>query len=296
MDRIDALRLFVSVAEFGSFTKGAEREAITPGAASKQITALEGRLQSRLFERTTRSVRLTDAGSALLDRVKPWLAEYEALEEGLTEESAAPAGLLRISAPVDFGAAQLMTPIAQFMAKWPAVDVRLSLADRMIDLVDEGYDVAVRIGNLPDSALIARRLAPACLVTVASPEYLAAAGRPAHPSDLAGHDVIIDRNKPAPQLLKFSKGKDEVEVKVRGRLTLNGARAAVEAAATGVGIVCTPRYAAVPALKDGRVVEILPDWQPEHRFLWAVFPSNRYLTHRVRLFVDFLAQHFNDRI
>lgn len=296
LDRIDALRLFVSVAEFGSFTKAAEREAITPGAASKQITALESRLQSRLFERTTRSVRLTDAGSALLDRVKPWLAEYEALEDGLAEDSAAPAGLLRVSAPVDFGAARLMAPIAEFMAQWPAVDVRLSLADRMIDLVDEGYDVAIRIGNLPDSALIARRLAPACLATVASPEYLAAAGAPKHPSDLAAHDVIIDRNKPAPQLLKFTRDAEEVEVKVRGRLTLNGARAAVEAAASGVGIACAPRYAAIDALEEGRVVAVLPDWQPDHRFLWAVFPSNRYLAHRVRLFVDFLAHHFQDRV
>lgn len=296
MDRIDALRLFSSVAELGSFTQAAEREGMTPGAASKQITALEGRLQARLFERTTRSVRLTEAGAALLDRVRPWLAEYDALEEGVADARSAPAGLLRVTASVDFGARQLMHPIATFMALWPGVEVRLSLVDRMVDLVEEGFDVGVRIGNLDDSALIARRLAPACMSLVASPAYLAARGTPQHPSELAAHDLIIDRNKPAPQQLKFTRGGEEVDVRVSGRLTLNGASAAVEAAAAGVGIACSPRYAAEAALADGRVLPLLPDWDPDHRNLWAVFPSSRYLTHRVRLFVDHLAEHFTGSI
>jgi DNA-binding transcriptional LysR family regulator len=296
MDRIDSLKLFCSVAELESFTKAADREGVTPGAASKQITALEARLQARLFERTTRSVRLTDAGTALLDRVRPWLDEYTALEEGVAEARSAPAGLLRVAAPVDFGAHQLMAPIASFMSTWPAVEVRLSLADRMVDLVDEGFDLAIRIGNLPDSALIARQLAPACLVTIASPSYIAAAGLPDHPSELANHDVIIDRNVPSPQSMEFSRGEESVDVRVKGRLSLNGARAATEAAIAGVGIVTTPLYAAEEALADGSVVRILTGWEPEHRHLWAVFPSSRYLTHRVRLFVDHLSGHFKSRI
>jgi DNA-binding transcriptional LysR family regulator len=296
MDRIDALRLFSSVAELGSFTRAAEREGITPGSASKQITALENRMQSRLFERTTRSVRLTDAGSALLDRLVPWLNEYDAFEDGIAEARTAPAGLLRVTAPVDFGTSRLMEPIAEFMTKWPGVEVRLSLSDRMVDLVDEGFDLAVRIGNLPDSSLIARQLAPACIASIASPAYLARAGTPKHPDDLARHDVIIDRNKPASQLLRFTRAEETVDVRIRGRLTLNGARAAVEAAASGVGITCSPRYAAREALASGRVVPVLEDWEPEHRNLWAVFPSNRYMTHRVRLFADFLSGHFSARI
>lgn len=296
MDRIDALRLFSSVAELGSFTQASEREGITPGAASKQITALETRLQARLFERTTRSVRLTEAGAALLDRVRPWLSEYDALEEGVADARSAPAGLLRVTASVDFGARQLMRPIASFMTLWPGVEVRLSLADRMVDLVEDGFDVGVRIGNLDDSALIARRLAPACMIAVASPAYIAARGAPLHPSELAAHDVIIDRNKPALQQLKFTRGEETVDVRVTGRLTLNGASAAIEAAAAGVGIACSPRYAAEAALADGRVVPLMPDWQPDHRNLWAVFPSSRYLTHRVRLFVDHLAEHFTDNV
>jgi DNA-binding transcriptional LysR family regulator len=296
MDRIDALRLFASVSELGSFTKAAEKEGMTPGAASKQITALETRLQARLLERTTRSVRLTDAGQALLDRVRPWLAEYESLEDGVAEARAAPAGLIRITAPVDFGASGLMKPIAQFMAQWPAVEVRLSLADRMVDLVNEGFDLAVRIGNLPDSALIAKRLAPACMCVVASPDYLAGAGTPSHPGELAEHDIIIDRNKPAPNSLKLTKDDHEVDVRVSGRLVLNGASAAIEAAAAGVGIACSPAYAAKEALTEGRVVPLLDGWEPEHRHLWAVFPSNRYMTHRVRLFADFLGEYFGERI
>ncbi len=296
MDRIDALRLFCSVAELGSFTQAAEREGITPGAASKQITALETRLQARLFERTTRSVRLTDAGTALQDRVKPWLHEYDALEEGIAEVSAAPAGILRVAAPVDFGARKLIGPVTSFMDRWPGVDVRLTMSDRMVDLVNEGFDVGVRLGNLTDSALIARQLAPAPMVIIASQAYLQGAGTPQHPDDLTSHDVIIDRNAATPQMLSFTRGDDQRDVRVKGRLTLNGAICAVEAAAAGAGIACAPGWAAEEAIKQGRVEPILCDWEPEHRDLWAVFPSSRYLTHRVRLFVDHLADVFKPGI
>ncbi|PWE18896.1 LysR family transcriptional regulator [Marinicauda salina] len=296
MDRIDALRLFSAVAELESFTRAAARLGMTPGAASKQISALEDRMQARLLERTTRSVRLTDAGRALLERVRPWLAEYEAIEEGLADDNAAAAGALRISAPVDFGASKLIEPVTAFMEKWPAVEIRLELGDRMVDLVDEGYDLAVRIGQLADSSLIAKRLAEAPLALIASPDYLDARGAPAHPADLSAHACVIDRNKPAPNLWKFTRGADAVEARVDGRLTLNGAKAAVAAASAGAGIACPPAWSAEDALAAGRVVPVLPDWTPDHRDLWAVFPSNRFLAQRVRLFVDFLADWFRDGV
>lgn len=292
MDRIDSLKLFTAVAELESFTRAAERLGMTPGAASKQISALEERLQVRLLERTTRSVRLTDAGQALLDRVRPWLVEYEGIEHGLAAETAKAAGTLRISAPVDFGASKLIPPAIAFMEKWPEVEVRLEFSDRMVDLVDEGYDLSVRIGHLGDSTLIAKRLAPACLAVIASPGYLEREGMPSHPDELIRHACIIDRNKPAPNLWRFTRGSQVVEAKVQGRLTLNGARAAVSAAAEGAGIACPPAWAAEEALAAGRVVRLLDGWEPDHRDLWAVFPSNRYLAHRVRLFVDFLADWF----
>jgi DNA-binding transcriptional LysR family regulator len=294
MDRIDSLRLFVAVAELGSFTKAAEKEGMTPGAASKQITALESRLQARLLERTTRSVRLTDAGDALLERIRPWLREFETIENGFAEDDAAPVGILRISAPVDFGARILMPVVSEFMRQWPGLDVRLSMADRMVDLVDEGFDLAVRIGHLTDSTLIAKKLAPACMSLVASPAYIELRGAPENPSDLSSHDCVIDRNKPASQLWKFFQGDKAEEIKVSGRITLNGATAAIEAAGQGLGIACSPSWAARQALADGRIVPVLPNWEPDHRDLWAVFPSNRYLAHRVRLFVDHLAEAFRD--
>lgn len=294
MDRIDALRLFATVAELESFTKAADRQGLTPGAASKQISALEDRMQARLLERTTRSVRLTDAGRALLDRVRPWLSEYEAIENGLVADQAAAAGVLRVSAPVDFGAERLIEPVTAFMERWPSVEVRLELADRMVDLVDEGYDVAVRIGALTDSSLIAKRLADAPMTVVASPAYLQAAGMPAHPSELSRHDCIIDRNKPAPNLWRFHRGDESVEAKINGRMSLNGARAAVAAACAGAGIACPPAWSATHALQAGKVVRVLDDWSPDERELWALFPSNRYLAHRVRLFVDHLAVWFKD--
>jgi DNA-binding transcriptional LysR family regulator len=294
MDRIDAFRLFTAVAELESFTRAADRVGLTPGAASKQIAALEDRVQARLLERTTRSVRLTDAGRALLDRVRPWIAEYEAIENGLVADQAAAAGVLRISAPVDFGANRLVEPVTAFMERWPHVEVRLELADRMVDLVDEGYDLAVRLGHLTDSSLIAKRLADAPMSVVASPAYLERHGEPQHPSELAHHACIVDRNKPAPNLWKFTRGAQSVEAKIAGRLSLNGARASVAAACAGAGIACSPAWAAKAALADGRCREILSGWAPDHRDLWAVFPSNRYLAHRVRLFVDHLADWFKD--
>ncbi len=294
MDRIDALRLFAAVAELESFTRAAERQGLTPGAASKQIAALEDRMQARLLERTTRSVRLTDAGRALLDRIEPWLVEYEAIENGLAAEQGAAAGVLRVAAPVDFGAERLVEPVTAFMTRWPSVEVRLELSDRMVDLVDEGYDLAVRIGQLTDSSLIAKRLADAPMAVVASPDYLAGAGAPDHPRALSAHDCIIDRNKPAPNLWRFEQGKDAAEVKVKGRMSLNGARAAVAAACAGAGVACSPAWAAADAIRDGRVTSLLTDWKADDRDLWAVFPSNRYLAHRVRLFVDHLADWFKD--
>ncbi len=294
MDRIDAFRLFTAVAELESFTRAADRLGLTPGAASKQIAALEDRVQARLLERTTRSVRLTDAGRALLDRVRPWIAEYEAIENGLVADQAAAAGVLRISAPVDFGANRLVEPVTAFMERWPNVEVRLELADRMVDLVDEGYDLAVRLGHLNDSSLIAKRLADAPMSVVASPAYLERHGEPQHPGELARHACIIDRNKPAPNLWKFTRREESVEAKIAGRLSLNGARASVAAACAGAGIACSPAWAAKQALADGRCREILTGWAPDHRDLWAVFPSNRYLAHRVRLFVDHLADWFKD--
>lgn len=294
MDRIDALHLFATVAELESFTRAAERQGLTPGAASKQISALEDRMQARLLERTTRSVRLTDAGRALLDRVRPWLAEYEVIENGLVAEQAAAAGILRVAAPVDFGAERLLAPVTAFMERWPSVEVRLELADRMVDLVDEGFDVAVRLGALTDSSLIAKKLSDAPMALVASPAYLKAAGAPADPSELSRHACIVDRNRPAPNLWRFHRGEETAEAKISGRLSLNGARAAVAAACSGAGIACPPAWSAEAALQDGRVVAVLPDWTPDGRELWALFPSNRYLAHRVRLFVDHLAVWFKD--
>ncbi|WP_040758495.1 LysR family transcriptional regulator [Woodsholea maritima] len=294
MDRIDALHLFATVAELESFTKAAERMNLTPGAASKQVSALEERLQVRLLERTTRSVRLTDGGKALLERVRPWLQEYESIEQGMSCETHAPAGRLRISAPTDFGVQKLIDPVTAFMKQWPQVEVLLDLSDRMVDLVDEGYDLAVRIGHLSDSSLIAKRLSHSRMAVFASTHYLEAAGTPTHPKDLGHHHCIIDRNKPTPYQWVFQKGGDTQVIKVDGPLSLNGARAAVKAACAGMGIACSPDWAAREALEQEGVVRILQEWEPDHRDLWAVFPSNRYLTHRVRLFVDFLGDWFKD--
>lgn len=292
MDRIEAMRLFAAVAEHGSFSEAARRAGVSPAHVSKAVAKLEGHLGARLLERTTRSVALTAEGAAYLDRLGSVLSELDALEEGVRASHAAPAGVLRLSAPVAFGARRLTPVLLDFLDAHPGVEARLSLNDRMVDLVDEGFDLAVRIGVLPDSSLIARRLAPARLILAARPDNPAV--DIAHPDGLSGHACVMDMNYPTPRRWRFSNGAETVEAAVGGRLQVNNAEAALEAALQGRGAVLTPSFVAADAIAEGRLVRLLPGWEPEHRDIWAVFPQNRLLAARVRLFVDHLVGAFGE--
>jgi DNA-binding transcriptional LysR family regulator len=291
MDRVDEINAFVGVADARSFTQAARRLGVSSAQVSKLVARLENRLGARLLNRTTRDVSLTDTGRAYLERAKTLLEDFEALE-GLVRDQDGPRGLLKISAPMSFGANQLTPALLDFAAAYPEVALDVSQTDRVVNLVEEGFDVAVRIGQLPDSSLIARRLAPVRIVTLASPEYLQRAGTPLAPQDLAGHEAIIDTNLSDPFVWTYGSGAGQADVRVHGRLRFAGADACVAAARRGLGVASTPAFAAADDLRSGRLVPLLCAYEPLLIHVHAVYPHGRHLAAKVRAFVDFLAERY----
>lgn len=291
MDRFDEINAFAAVADARSFTRAARRLGVSSAQVSKLVARLENRLGARLLNRTTRDVSLTDTGRAYLERARTLLDDFDALE-GLVRDQSGPKGLLKVSAPMSFGTNQLTPALLDFAAAYPEVSLEVSQTDRMVNLVEEGFDVAVRIGQLPDSSLIARRLAPVRIVTCAAPAYLQAAGAPAEPQDLARHECIIDTNMREPFVWTFGQDGEPREARVHGRLRFAGADACVAAARRGLGIASTPAFAAADDLRDGRLIPLLCAYEPQLVFVHAVYPHARHLAAKVRVFVDFLAERY----
>jgi DNA-binding transcriptional LysR family regulator len=291
MDRFDEINAFAAVSDARSFTKAARRLGVSSAQVSKLVARLENRLGARLLNRTTRDVSLTDTGRAYLERARTLLEDFDALE-GLVRDQDGPRGLLRVSAPLSFGTSQLTPALLDFAGAYPDVALEVSQTDRMVNLVEEGFDVAVRIGQLPDSSLIARRLAPVRIVTCASPEYLQRTGTPLEPQDLAGHEAIIDTNAREPFVWSYGVGGETHEVRVHGRLRFAGADACVAAARRGLGVASTPAFAAADDLRAGRLVPLLCAFEPQLIHIHAVYPHGRHLAAKIRAFVDFLAERY----
>jgi DNA-binding transcriptional LysR family regulator len=291
MDRLDEMAAFAAVADARSFTQGARRLGVSSAQVSKLVARLEDRLGARLLNRTTRDVSLTDTGRAYLERARILLEDFEALEGSVRDETG-PRGLLRISAPVAFGAKQLGPALLDFAEAYPEVSIEVSYADRMVNLVDEGFDVGVRIGQLTDSSLIARKLAPVRMVTCASPSYLQAHGTPQSPADLAAHEAIIDLNVRDPQIWTYGAESECMETRVHGRLRFASAEACLAAAERGFGIARAPDFVAADSLKAGRLSTLLCNFESEMVHVHAVYPHARHLAAKVRVFVDFLAKRY----
>ena len=292
MDRFDEISAFAAVADARSFTQGARRLGVSSAQVSKLVARLENRLGARLLNRTTRDVSLTDTGRAYLERARSLLEDFEALEGSVRDQSG-PRGLLKISAPVSFGASQLTPALLDFAAAYPEVSLDVSSTDRMVNLVEEGFDVGVRIGQLTDSSVIARKLAAVRMVTCAAPTYLQAAGTPATPHDLAKHEAILDSNVRDPMVWSYGGHADHYEVRVHGRLKFGGADACVAAARRGLGITRTPAFAAAEDLRAGRLTPLLCAYEPQLIHVHAVYPHARHLAAKVRAFVDFLAERYS---
>lgn len=294
MDRVHELEVFVGVAEAGSFTRAAARLRISPPAATRAIASLEERLGARLLNRTTRSLSLTESGLRFLESAKRLLAELEAAERAAAGERAAPSGHLAVTAPVTFGRSVLAPVASAFLRAHPDVTASLTLVDRVVNLVEEGFDVAVRIGRLPDSTLVARRVGEVQHVLVASPGYLRERGAPASPAELEGHAVIAFTGLMPNREWRFVDGGAAGRVALRPRLELNDAIAAIAAAEAGDGITLALSYMVADRIADRRLVPVLQRCAPPPVPVQLVYPQARLVASKVRAFADFAAPRLRD--
>lgn len=292
MDRLDAIRLFVRVAESGSFSAVARESNIGQPAVSKQVAALEQHLGAQLMHRTSRSLTLTEAGQAFYEAGVKLLSDLEAAESLVGAGQSRPSGLLRVSLSAGFGRMHVVPLVPAFHARYPDVEVETLVSDRFVDLVEEGIDLAVRIGELADSALVARRVATTRRVAVASPAYLAERGAPAGPHDLDRHACIAFVFQRQVRPWTFRRGGDVVEHRPKGILRTNDAEHVRVAALAGLGLAQAPHWLFSSDLADGSLVEVLTDWSGDRTPIHAVHPGGRRAPGKLRAFVDFLAEAF----
>lgn len=286
-DLVDVLA-FVRVVETGSFAKAAERMGLSKPVLSRRVARLEQQLGARLLTRTARGAQPTDIGEAYYARASNILADLEAAEEVVAAAATQIAGPIRLTAPLSFGTAHLAPALAEFVAEHPKVELDIELEDRAVDLAAGGYDLAVRIGNLPDSALIARRIAPVRRHVFAAPAYLERSGRPERPGDLARHDILLYRN----EQWRFRTGGGWETVRIEPRMRANNGTALREAAVAGLGLCILPSFIAAPAIDSGALETVLAQFPLEELGLHCVMPPGRAVTARVRALVDFLAGRF----
>lgn len=284
-DRLAPERMFLTVVETGSFAAAARRLGTGSGQASKLVARLEAQLGVKLLNRTTRALSLTEAGLAYADRLRGVIEALDDLETEVQNAAIAPRGRLRLTVPLSFGTTRLAPVLADFAAAYPDIGLEVHFADRITNLVDEGFDAAIRVGHPTEATLTARKLCSAQVVTVAAPAYLAARGTPALPEDLAAHDCIIDLNLRDPHRWSF-RGRS---VPVAGRLAFSNATACLAAAEAGLGIALVPDFVADPALAAGRVVPVLADDADSPMGVFVLYPSGRNLPAKVRVLVDFMA-------
>lgn len=292
MDKLQAMQLFARVVETGSYTAAAEQLEISRALASKLVQALEDQLGVRLLHRTTRRLSLTEAGQNYYQRVAEILAQLAEAEAEAAELQLEPRGRLRVSAPMSFSILHLGAALADFQRKYPRVELELNLNDRVVDLVEDGFDLAIRIGRLADSSLVARRLAGSQIVAVAAPAYLAWHGMPSHPDDLAHHNCLDYTLSPRRDEWQFARGEERVTVRVRGNLHVNNGDMIALAAAQGLGVALSPAFIVHDALRRGDLVRVLPEWQLPDIGVYAVYPAGRSLPAKTRSLIDFLAERF----
>jgi DNA-binding transcriptional LysR family regulator len=293
MDRLECDRMFLAVIETGSFTGAAEKLGTRSGQASKLISRLEKELGVRLLNRTTRSVAPTEAGRAYYDRLKPLVDELDTLDLDIRNISQSPRGRLRLTAPLTFGTLELAPALNEFAGLYPDIELDVSFSDRVVNVVDEGFDLAVRVGRPGDSSLIIRRLCAVRIVVVGAPSYLEQHDAPTSPSDLAQHACIIDTNFREPNRWPFKGGTGDVEMaSVKGRIRYSNAEACVQAAELGLGLACVPAFVAGGALRSGGLIRLLSSFEPDPYDVHVLYPHSRHLAAKVRLLVDFLSERY----
>lgn len=292
MSRYEEIETFVRVVEAGSITKAAEQLKIAKSAVSRRLKELEARLGVQLMTRTTRKLTLTDTGETLYTRFVVVLADWEESESAASDAQAALAGSIRIAAPLSFGVAHLGPAIIDFMRAHPLVDFDIDFSDRKVDLISEGMDLAIRIGDLSDSSLIARKIATMSTAAAASPAYLKQHGTPRTPDDLKAHKELRYGIRARTSWAYKTPDGEEGQVDLAPRLRASNGEFLRDAAIAGEGVLIEPRFIIYENLRDGSLVEILSDYQWPQITAYAVYPPTRHLSVRVRAFVNFLIERY----
>ena len=295
MGKFIEMQAFVAVADAGSFVRAAEALNVSKAAVSRYMAELETRLGVRLLHRTTRRLSLTPEGEVFLARCRELLGGVDEAEAEITSRSGEASGLLRINVPFSFGLLHLAPLWPEFMAQHPRVTLDVTLADRLVDLVEEGFDMAVRIARLPNSSLVSRPLTSTRLVLCASPAYLRERGRPSHPSELATHDVLAYSLFSMGDQWEFTGPEGVVSSKVTPRMRTNSGDTCRIAALRHQGIVLQPTFLVGPDLLAGTLVEVMPAWRSIELGVFAVYPSRKLLSPKVRLMIEFLVDAFRMR-
>src|ERR1700722_4730125 len=296
MDRFDGLSAFVAVADLKGFAAAARKLGLSASAVTRVVAALEDRIGLRLLQRTTRSVSLTDAGARYLERARRILADLEEADGSAQAERSTPTGRLVVSAPLAFGRLHVAPLMCAFLQRYPDIVGELQLSDRTVNLVEDGIDLAVRIGHLPDSTLIMRHLGETRRIVIASPDYLERNGEPRNPGELAGHRIIHFAGLGGGASdWRFSRDGREQRIAVAPHYVTNSADAGVWHAARGGGLAMVLAYQAADELRDGRLKIVLREFEPPPLPIQAVYPAARLLSAKVRAFVDIAAEQANWR-
>jgi DNA-binding transcriptional LysR family regulator len=288
MDRFQELNVFAAVVDAGSFVGAAEALEMSKPAVSRHVAELESRLGVRLLQRTTRRLSLTEEGEVFYARASDVLASLQEAESEITSRTGKAAGQLKVSAPVSFGLLHLAPLWAGFMARHPDVVLDLTLSDRMVDLVEEGFDIAIRIARLPSSSLVSRKLSSTRLVLCATPRYLKTHGTPKTPADLARHTVLAYSLLSSGESWEFDGPQGHASVKVNPRLRTNSGDTCRAVALQHLGIIIQPSFLVADELRSGALVEVMPQYRSLEFGIYAVYPSRKHVLPKVRLLIDYL--------
>ncbi|MEM7491641.1 MAG: LysR family transcriptional regulator [Pseudomonadota bacterium] len=296
MDRLSEMEAFATVVDQGGFTDAAKKLGISKSAVSKHVSSLESRLGARLLNRTTRRVSPTEIGLAYYDRARRVLNDAGEADALVTSMQSAPSGVLRVSVATDFGVNHLSPILGGFLHEYPDITVNMVLNNRYVELISEGFDLAVRIGDLEDSSLRARKLAETHKQMIASPEYLEEYGRPRRIDDLNEHKLLHYSNQANGSVWKLTAPSGEKrQVRSAGWLTVNDGQSLLNAAINGLGIAFLPSFLYADAMKEGKLVPAIEGHPPETQGVYAVYPPGRYTQPKVRAFIDFLVESFRER-
>ncbi len=296
MDRLSEMEAFATVVDQGGFTDAARKLGISKSAVSKHVSSLETRLGARLLNRTTRRVSPTEIGLVYYDRARRVLNDAGEADALVTAMQSAPSGMLRVSVATDFGVNHLSPILGDFLTEYPDITVNMVLDNRHVELISEGFDLAVRIGEMEDSTMRARKLAETQKQMIAAPGYLAEYGRPARIDDLNAHKLLHYSNQANGSVWRVTAPSGEKrQVRTTGSLTINDGQSLLQAAVNGLGIAFLPDFLSAAALRDGRLVPAIEGLAPETEGIFAAYPPGRYTQPKVRAFIDFLVDRFRDR-